>query len=113
MHLQRRDTTTARFRLGAATLLPTLQPLDRGAARQGKHLCRLAPRSASPHHLDHPYPQLPRIGLRHRRPPANDSMPHSLTPPDGPRPDSNQPATAVIMGNGRFVEPKTLEVSVH
>jgi pyruvate/2-oxoglutarate dehydrogenase complex dihydrolipoamide dehydrogenase (E3) component len=40
-------------------------------------------------------------------------MPQSLTPPDGTRPDSNQPATAVIMGNGRFVEPKTLEVSVH
>src|SRR6516164_3175024 len=95
MHFQRRDTAAAWFCIGAATLLPPLQPLDRGVVGGEKHLCRLAPRSASPHHLDHPYPQIPRIGLRHRRPPANESMPQSLTPPDGTRPDSNQPATAV------------------
>src|SRR5215467_8322474 len=95
MYLQRRDTAAARFRLGAATVFPPLQPLDRGAACNGKILRRLAPRSASLHHLDHPYPQIPRIGLRHRRSPANESMPQSLARPYGTRPDSNQPGTAV------------------
>jgi hypothetical protein len=79
---------------------PTFGPDAPGAVSLGNNGYRAATlqerwQIASPHHLDHPYPQIPRIGLRHRRPPANESMPQSLTPPDGTRPDSNQPATAV------------------
>jgi len=76
--LQRRHAAAARLRRRAAILLPPLQPLDRGAIRKAKNLRSLASRSASRDHLDHPQAQIPRISLRHRCPPPNESMPHSL-----------------------------------
>src|SRR5437899_2115959 len=66
---QRRNAASARLRRGAPALVPALQPSDRRARADLETLARLAPRRPCLHGFDHAFPQVTRIGLRHRPPP--------------------------------------------
>src|SRR5215211_7131473 len=66
---QRRNASAARLRCGAPPLAPALQPLYRRARAHLEALRRLAARRSRLYGLDNAFPQVTRIGLRHRPPP--------------------------------------------
>src|ERR1700731_472469 len=67
--VQRRDASAARLRCGAPLLAPALQPLYRRRYAHLETFGRLASRRARLHGFDSAFPQVTRIGLRHRQPP--------------------------------------------
>src|SRR5580692_2706058 len=67
--VQRRDASAARLRCGAPLLAPALQPLYRRRYAHLETFGRLASRRARLHGFDNAFPQVTRIGLRHRQPP--------------------------------------------
>src|SRR6266576_422091 len=67
--LQRRNAPAARLRRSALPLAPALQPLYRRRHAHLETFGRLASRRASLNGFDNPFPQITRIGLRHRQPP--------------------------------------------
>src|ERR1700755_1651151 len=72
---ERRNASAARLRRGAVIVVPALQPLDRRCNAHLKAFGRLTPRRARSHGLDNAFPQITRIGLRHRPPrPEGESM---------------------------------------
>src|SRR5215510_2835709 len=64
-----RNASAARLRSGAVIVPPALHPLDRRCRAHLEAFGRLAPRRARSHGLDNAFPQVTRIGLRHRKPP--------------------------------------------
>jgi hypothetical protein len=66
---QRRNASATRFRRGTSRLAPALQPLYRRGHAHLETFGRLAPRRPRLDSLDHAFPQITRIGLRHRSPP--------------------------------------------
>src|SRR5438874_3559186 len=66
---QRRNASAAQLRRGAPPLPPALQPLDRRTHAHLETFGRLASRCACLHSFDNAFPQITRIGLRHRQPP--------------------------------------------
>ena len=66
---QRRNASSARLRRSAPALAPALQPLYRRTHAHLETFGRLAPRRTPFHSFDHAFPQVTRIGLRHRPPP--------------------------------------------
>src|ERR1700747_1605180 len=64
-----RNASAAWLRSGAVIVPPALQPLDRRCYAHLETFGRLAPRRARSHGLDNAFPQITRIGLRHRPPP--------------------------------------------
>src|ERR1700747_3024480 len=64
-----RNASAARLRSGAVIIPPALHPLDRRCCAHLEAFGRLAPRRARSHGLDNAFPQITRIGLRHRQPP--------------------------------------------
>ena len=66
---ERRNASAARHRRGAVMVAPALQPLDCRCYAHLKTFGRLTPRCARSHGLDNAFPQVTRIGLRHRSPP--------------------------------------------
>jgi len=64
-----RNASAARLRSGAIIVPPALHPLDRRCYAHLEAFGRLAPRRARSHGLDNAFPQVTRIGLRHRQPP--------------------------------------------
>ena len=66
---QRRNASSARLRRGAPALLPALQPSYRRARTDHETFTRPAARRSCFHGFDHTFPQIARIGLRHRPPP--------------------------------------------
>src|SRR5215475_15879122 len=64
-----RNASAARLRSGAVIVPPALHPLDRRCRAHLEAFGRLAPRGARSHGLDNAFPQVTRIGLRHRQPP--------------------------------------------
>src|SRR5579859_1083141 len=72
---QRRNASAARLRRGTSRLTPALQPLYRRGHAHIETFRRLASRRARLHGLDNAFPQITRIGLRHRPPrPQGESM---------------------------------------
>src|SRR5215813_5735561 len=65
---QRRNASAPWLRRSAPSLMPALQPSDRRTRTDLEELARLAPRRPSRYGFDHPFPQIARIGLRHRQP---------------------------------------------
>src|SRR5579871_817384 len=63
---QRRNASSARLRRGAARLAPTLQPLYCRRHAHIETVGRLTPRRARFHRFDNAFPQVTRVGLRHR-----------------------------------------------
>src|SRR5712691_7159629 len=76
--LQRRNASSAWLRRGAPALVPALQPSDRRTRTDLETLARLAPRRPCLHGFDHTFPQITRIGLRHRPPPQRRINARSL-----------------------------------
>src|SRR5215510_11393621 len=64
-----RNASAARLRSGAVIVPPALHPLDRRCRAPLEAIGRLAPLRARSHGLDNAFPQVTRIGLRHRQPP--------------------------------------------
>ena len=80
VRFQRRCAPSARLCFGASSVTPALQPLHRGARTQIETLSGLPPRRPRFDGLDHTFPQIIRIWLRHRPAlPKDESM-----PPDSP-----------------------------
>src|SRR4051812_40209631 len=71
---QRRNASAAWLRRGAPALAPALQPLDRRTHAHLKSFRRLASRCATRHCFDNAFPQVTRVGLRHRQPHIGESM---------------------------------------
>src|ERR1700682_1245153 len=67
--VQRRDASAARLRCRASLLAPALQPLYRRRYAHLETFGRLASRRVRLHGFDNAFPQVTRIGLRHRQPP--------------------------------------------
>src|SRR5580704_16142168 len=65
---QRRNAPAARLRRGAPPVPPALQPLYRRAHAHLETFGRLASRRPRLHRFDNAFPQVTRIGLRHRQP---------------------------------------------
>ena len=63
---QRRNASTTRLRRHTLALMPALQPLYRRRHAHRETFGRLTPRRARFHRLDNVFPQVTRIGLRHR-----------------------------------------------
>ena len=64
--LQRRNTSSARFWCCIPALAPALQPLDRRTHAHLETIGCLMSRGAHLYSFDHPFPQIRRVGLRHR-----------------------------------------------
>src|ERR1700758_4472324 len=74
-----RNASAARLPNGAVIVSPALHPLDRRCYAHLEAFGRLAPRRARSYGLDNAFPQVTRIGLRHRLPPpARRINAHSL-----------------------------------
>src|SRR6516162_3862388 len=93
-----RNASAARLRSGAVIIPPALHPLDRRCCAHLEAFGRLAPRRARSHGLDNAFPQITRIGLRHRQPPParriNAQSLHDRFPFGNPS-DSNRAETAL------------------
>ena len=75
MRFQWRYASSSRFRRCASAFVPALQPSDSRTDTDPKAFGRLAPRCPlNLHRLDHAFPQVTRIGLRHCIPPQRESM---------------------------------------
>jgi hypothetical protein len=73
--LQRRRAASARLCFGASCVTPALQPFHRGTRAQIEALSGLSPRRSRFDCLDHAFPQIIGIWLRHRLgPPKDESM---------------------------------------
>src|SRR5215216_5725770 len=77
---QRRNASAARLRRGAPPLAPALQPLDRRAHAHLEPFGRLASRCAGLDSVDNAFPQVARIGLRHRQSPREGESMHKDSP---------------------------------
>src|ERR1700730_4472559 len=67
--LQRRNASSTRLRRSALAVVPALQPLYRRTHAHLETFSRLAPRRTAFSSFDYAFPQITRIGLRHRTPP--------------------------------------------
>ena len=67
-------STLAGLRRRAPPFAPALQPLDRRAHAHFETIGRLSSRCAGLHSLDNAFPQVTRIGLRHRQPPMQENQ---------------------------------------
>src|ERR1700747_2473364 len=65
-----RNASAAWLRSGAVIVPPALQPLDRRCYAHLETFGRFAPQRARSHCLDNAFPQVTRIGLRHRPRPS-------------------------------------------
>ena len=75
MRFQWRYASSSRFRRCASAFVPALQPSDSRTDTDPKAFGRLAPRCPlNLHRLDHAFPQVTRIGLRHCIPRKGESM---------------------------------------
>ena len=66
---QWRNASSTRLRHSALAFVPALQPLYRRTHAHLETFSRLAPRRTAFHSFDNAFPQITRIGLRHRPPP--------------------------------------------
>src|SRR4030081_2198175 len=71
---QRRNASAAQHRRGAHLRAPALQPLYRRTHAHLETFGRLASRCACLHSFDNAFPQVSRIGLRHRQPPVRENQ---------------------------------------
>src|SRR4029077_19140227 len=94
---QRRSTSAARHRYSDPALAPALQPLYGRTHAHLKTLGRLVSRCACLHSFDNAFPQVTRIGLRHRQPPTRRINAQRIAQPYplGNPPDSNRKGTAL------------------
>ena len=76
---ERRNASATRLRRGAVMVAPALQPLDCRCYAHLKTFGRLAPRRACSHSLDNAFPQITRIGLRHRLPHREGESMHKVS----------------------------------
>src|SRR5512133_4144828 len=108
--LQRRRAPAAQLCSGASSVTPALQPPHRGTGAQAEAFGRFPPRCPGRDGFDHAFPQVIRIGLRHRfGPPNPESMPQdSLTHTQLGIPDSTPPESALGAGRAHSALPRTL-----
>src|SRR5882757_9136700 len=66
---QWRNASSTRLRHSALAFVPALQPLYRRTHAHLETFSRLAPRRTAFNSFDYAFPQITRIGLRHRPPP--------------------------------------------
>src|SRR6201984_2692188 len=96
--LQWRNASSARLRRGTSALAPTLQPFDCRTHAHLETIGRLVSRRSHLYSLDHAFPQVRRIGLRHRPPPKrriNAQRLAHLSPVGNPA-DSKPAGTALV-----------------
>src|SRR5690348_11646590 len=74
MLLQRRNTPAMRLRRATPGLLPPLHPSHGRTYADFEPVRRFVPRCAAFHRLNHAFPQVAGIGLRHRNLPQGESM---------------------------------------
>src|ERR1700692_2958524 len=97
--LQRRNASSTRLRRSALAFVPALQPLYRRTHAHLETFSRLAPRRTAFNSFDYAFPQITRIGLRHRPPPQRRINARRIAHPNpfGKPADSNQAGTALVI----------------
>src|SRR4029077_19881170 len=97
--LQWRNASSTRLRYSALAFVPALQPLYRRTHAHLETLSRLAPRRTAFNSFDYAFPQITRIGLRHRPPPQRRINARRFVHPYpfGNPADSNRAGTALVV----------------
>src|SRR4029077_5367638 len=94
---QWRNASSTRLRHSALAFVPALQPLYRRTHAHLETFSRLAPRRTAFNSFDYAFPQITRIGLRHRPPPQQRINARRFVHPYpfGNPADSNRAGTAL------------------